>query len=83
MALFCSKCGSIPKIMELICITFDNLLFPDSHQIILEIIDDNPIVSLVFDLKLCLLFFKNRFNNIIQNPMPIIIKFLLGLFYVK
>lgn len=83
MISFYSRYDSISKMKELICILFDNLLLLNSHQIILEIINGNPIINLIFDSKLYLLFFKDRLNSLIQNLRPITVKLLPYVIYIK
>ena len=50
---------------------------------ILEIIKGNPIVDPIFSLKFRPLFFKDKLDGIIQNPIPIVIKLLLAFFMLN
>lgn len=72
---------NIYKMTKLIYIVFDNFFFLSSHLIILEIVNSNPIVGFIYDLKLHSLFFKSKLDSTIQNSILIInkthIKFLL------
>lgn len=83
MSPFCLRCSGISKMTELICITFNNYFFPNSYQIISEIINNNSIIWLIFGLKLCPLFFKDRLGSFAQNPVLIIVKRLSALFCIE